>query len=178
MTAEPATADPVLVEPATAEPASGRPDTPRWAWPAIATIAVVWAALLGTLAATQSNEPTLNRVQFARADALALLEVLARSGDGVRAVVKEVVPGGRATGGTVAEELAAGATVTIARFPAGAATPGRLTAAPVRRIGRGWAVADPPDSLPRLVYSLANPSDWSDLKAAAAALSAGRDPYR
>ena len=165
MTGPPTTSSPTTGPPATPRPA------PRWVWPAIVAVSLVWAAGLGTLAATRSNEPTLNRVQFRRADAVVLLEVTGRTARGVRARVREAVPGGR---GPVPPELKAGATIAVAPFPDGAADVGTVTAAPVRRVGRGWEVAEAPAGLPRLVY----PGDWSGLKAAAAALSAGRDPYR
>ena len=178
MTAGPMSAEPTPAEPTpvsrtpepTGEP-TGEPAAPRWVWPAIVGVSLVWAAGLGTLAATRANEPTLNRVQFRRADAVVLLEVTGRTARGVRATVREAVPGGR---GPVPAELRAGATITVAPFPDGAAAAGTVTAAPVRRVGRGWEVAEAPAGLPRLVY----PGDWSGLKAAAAALSAGRDPYR
>ena len=154
--------------------------TRRWVWPAILIVAAGWAVALGTLAATRGNPPTLNRAQFSRADALAWVRIVGPTGGGVRAVVREAVPAGRRAGlgGTVPPGLAAGATVTIAGFPQGAAAAGTQAAAPVRRVGRGWAVAEWPGGPPRLVNSPANAGDWADLKAAAAALAAGRDPYR
>jgi len=166
--------------PSEAPPAAPSAPPRRWLWPAIVAAAVVWAIALGGLAFTHSNEPTLNRVQFERADALVLVKVESRTGGVVRAVVRDAVPAGRLNdrGAPVPEELAEGTTVTIANFPQDAATPGSLAAAPVRRIGGRWTVAEPPKGLPRLVYSLSNPGDWSDLKAAAEAFSAGRDPYR
>ncbi|NNJ27218.1 hypothetical protein [Alienimonas chondri] len=147
----------------------------RWLWPAIIVVALVWAIALGTLAATRANPPTLNRVQFARADALALVEVRQYSRSGMRGEIKEAVPGGR---GPVPAELETGSPVVILGFAEDLAETGTLAAAPVRRVGDGWEIAEAPEGLPRLVYPVANPGDWSDLKAAAAALSAGRDPYR
>ncbi|QDT15608.1 hypothetical protein CA12_16930 [Alienimonas californiensis] len=142
-------------------------------------LAVVWAVALGALAWTKADEPTLNRVQFQRADAI-LHVVLLESADGaggrgVRATVIEAIAGGR---GPVPTELTPDAEVTIRDFPPGVVKAGRRAAVPVRRVAGSWTVAAGPEGLPSLVYSLSNPGDWSDLKAAAEALSAGRPPYR
>ena len=152
------------------------PSPRRWAWPAVVAAAVLWAAGLGTLAATDADEPTLNRAQLADADALVWGEVVGpavvgRGGGGVRVRVIEAV---RAGAPSVPPELTPEATVTVAAFPEGATAAGTRAAIPVRRVGRGWAVAAAPGGVPRLVYR----GDWSGLKAAAAALAVGRDPYR
>ncbi|MEM9701116.1 MAG: hypothetical protein AAF907_01580 [Planctomycetota bacterium] len=147
----------------------------RLLWPGAIGLAVVWAAALGTLAAVRSDPLTLNRVQFERAEAIVLLEVSAPTANGVRGVVNESIPAG---GGAVPEELTEGAKIAIGAFPKEAAVEGFRAAVPVRRAGRSWEVAPPPERLPRLVYPVANPEDWSDLKAAAAALAAGEPAYR
>ncbi|MFH5806026.1 hypothetical protein [Alienimonas sp. DA493] len=155
------------------------PPSRRWVWPAVVLLAVVWAVALGTLAWTRADEPTLNRVQFQRADVV-LHVVLLEPADGadrrgMRAMVIEAVPGGR---GPVPTELTPDSEVTIRGFPPDVVEAGRRAAVPVRRVAGSWTVAAGPEGLPNLVYSLSNPGDWSDLKAAAAALSAGRAPYR
>ena len=137
---------------------------------AAAAVAVVWAAGLGTLAATTANPATLNREQLRRADALIWAEVRSVKNDAARLLIREAAPAGAAD---VPGELAPGDEVTVRRFPAGAADAGDLRAVPVRRVGGDWEVAGLSESLPRFVY----PGDWSELSAAAARLRRGGPTY-
>ena len=161
------------------------PAQPRyWVLPAVAGLAAVWAAALGTLAATTADPPTLNRAQLARADALVRAEVVDAGGQGAAKLrVKNILPlNGATADGLAADGLAAGAEVTAARFPRGGAAAGSVAAVPVRRAGRGWEV--PPAGVrdgERRGESVRGPvyrGDWAELSAAAAELAAGRDPYR
>ena len=161
-------------------PASQR----RWVLPAVAGLAAVWAAVLGTLAGTAANPPTLNRAQMARADALVRAVVVDSAGTGGASLrIKTVLPlNGATADGLAAAGLAAGAEVTAARFPRSGAAAGSVAAVPVRRVGRGWEVA--PAGVrdgDRRGESVGGPvyrGDWAELSAAAAELAAGRDPYR
>ena len=122
----------------------------RWVLPAVAGLAAVWAAALGTLAATTADPPTLNRAQLARADALVRAEVVDPGGKGGATLrVENVLPlNGATADGLAAAGLAAGAEVTAARFPRGGAAAGerrggpgppgraRLGGRPGRRPGR------------------------------------------
>ena len=143
----------------------------RWVLPAAVALVVVWAAGLGTLAATTANPPTLNREQVLRADALLWCELQSVEGGAARVRVDAVAPAGARV---VPDGLAAGATLTVRRFPAGAAAAGESRAVPVRRAAGGWEVAGLSAGLPRFVYA----GDWSELSAAAARVRGGTAAYR
>ena len=161
------TGPPAAEPPAVASPKSAR----RWVLPAAVAGAVVWAAGLGTLAATTANPPTLNREQLRRADALVWGEVRSVDGDAARVLVRDAAPAGAPA---VPPGLAAGAAVTVRRFPRDAGAAGRVLAVPVRRVAGGWEVAGVSADLPRFVYA----GDWDGLKAAAARVRRGDPAYR
>ena len=156
----------------------------RWVLPAVAGLAAVWAAGLGTLAATTADPPTLNRAQLSRADALVRAEVVDPGGEGGATLrIETVLPlGGATADGLAADGLAAGAEVRAARFPRGGAAAGSVAAVPVRRAGRGWEVAPAGvrdgDRRGEPARGPVYRGDWAELSAAAAELAAGRDPYR
>ena len=85
--------------------------------------------------------------------------------------VEAVAPAGARV---VPDELAAGATVTVRRFPTDAAAAGESRAVPVRRAAGGWEVVGLSAGLPRFVYA----GDWSELSAAAARVRGGAAAYR
>ena len=152
----------------------------KWVLPAVAGLAAVWAAALGTLAATTADPPTLNRAQLARADALVRAVVVDPGGKGGTTLrVEDMLPLNGATAeGLAADGLAAGAEVTAARFPRGGAAAGSVAAVPVRRVGRGWEVAPAGVRDGEMVRGPVYRGDWAELSAAAAELAAGRGPYR
>ena len=152
------------------DPAAGTREPRRWALPAAAALAGLWAIGLGSLAATTANPPTLNAAQLDRADALVWGEVRSVRGDAAEIEVRDLA----AAGPGVAAALPAGATVTIRRFPPGAAAAGDVRAVPVRRVAGGWEVVELSDRLPRFVYA----GDWSGLKAAADRVRRGGAAYR
>ena len=151
--------------------ATDAPRSRRWVLPTAVALAAVWAAGLGTLAATTANPATLNREQLLRADALLWCDIESVDGDAARLRIEAVAPAGAAV---VPDGLAAGATLTVRRFPRDAAAAGQSRAVPVRRAAGGWEVVGFSAGLPRFVYA----GDWSELSAAAARVRGGAAAYR